>query len=165
MPKTRRSPKHEQLRLAAQAVLSWASEMGGWDAPCWNALRKALRGKDPAPLLLAAQDTLAWATYMGSWEAPCWNALQQAVSACQSPASEQRPRAVCPHCGAPLIATLEILVREVPLYLDGDYDSRAGIADTKSFRVFCSGCNAEHDESEYAEQVEAHHKVEAAGGF
>ena len=31
------------LVQAAQDVLEWAAQMGGWEAPCWERLRKALR--------------------------------------------------------------------------------------------------------------------------
>ncbi|MBN1135850.1 MAG: hypothetical protein JXM73_04655 [Anaerolineae bacterium] len=75
---------------------------------------------------------------------------------------ENRQRAVCPHCGAPLIATLEILAREVPLYQDGEVDSRAGFSETKSFRVFCSDCEAELDEHEYTDQVDEYYAALAA---
>ncbi len=31
------------LVQAAQDVLEWAAQMGGWEAPCWESLRRAVR--------------------------------------------------------------------------------------------------------------------------
>lgn len=47
MTKNTQSPESHDILRAARDVLEWAEYTGGWDAPCWERLRQAVRETAP----------------------------------------------------------------------------------------------------------------------